>query len=83
MGYYYNPPPPAGPEAARPLLPMNPAAGQVRNPPARPLAQGAATSCFPEADKCCGVSSQKVVLALAGAAAVAIVVAVVVLAAVS
>jgi len=75
MGYYYNPSPP-GPEAARPLLPMNQGAGPVRVPVAVP-----ATSCFPEAEKCCGVSSQRVVLVLAGAAVVAILVALVVLAA--
>lgn len=74
MGYYYNPPP-AGPEAARPLLPMNQGVAPVRNPG---VVQPA-TSCFPETEKCCGVSSQRVVLALAGAAAVAILVALVVL----
>lgn len=77
MGYYYNPPPPRN-EAARPLLPMSYAGAQAGNRAAPP----SDTSCFPETDKCCGLSSQVVVLSLAGAAAVAIVVSLIVLIAV-
>lgn len=70
MGYFYNPP--AAREAARPLLPLSYASGQQAS-------AAEATSCFPEADKCCGMSSQRVVLSLAGALAVAIVMALIVL----
>ena len=79
MGYFYHPPP--AQEAARPLLPMNYASGPQGNRGAGAQGQ-AATSCFPEADKCCGISSQRVVLAGAGALAIAIVVALIVLVAV-